>query len=157
MDAIMLDSIDTNRLKRNMGQIFKTVHEEQTPICITRYRIPAAILFPIYYDTKVETLALRGSGMLCITPKHFKDHLCDTVKEVQFGFKDQIHRVHAAAPTITWPKSKRAAIIKFHSKKKNAFVLLPFYRGKEIFGKEVEFSRCRWESLPFTDMRKNRH
>jgi hypothetical protein len=158
MDIITLDSINTNRLKRNLGKIFKTIHEEYCPVVITRYRQPAVILLPINYNTKVEVLALRGCpGGVLITPAYFKDHLSNTVKEVQFGFDDQVHQVRAPAPPKTWPKSKRAIIIKFHSKKKHAFVLLPFYRGKEVFGKEVEFSSCRWESLPFTDMRKNRH
>lgn len=155
-DSIILYSIDTNRLKRNLGTVFKDIHMDQQPLVITRYCQPSVILFPIHYNTKVETLALRGCRAL-ITPGYFKDHLCDTVKEVFFGFKEGVTHICAATPPKAWPKSKRAVIIKFCSPKKNAFVLLPFSMGKEIFGKTIICDRTKYNSLPFSDMRKNRH
>lgn len=159
MDTMVLHSIDTNRLKRNLGKIFKDVHIEQYPIVITRCRQPAVLLFPIHYSTKVEVLALRGCpGGVLITPEWFRNHISDVIKEVQFGFGEGVIRyVRTPVAPKKWPKSKRAVIIKFHSKKKNAFVILPFYRGKEIFGKEVLWDRRRYELLPFSDMRKSRH
>lgn len=158
MDTVMLDSIDTSRLKRNLGKVFKDIHESQHPIMITRNKQPSALLFPIHFNTKVEALALRGCpGGALITPKWFRDHISDVIKEVQFGFANQVRHVRAAVPPKSWPKSQTAVIIKFHIQNKSAFVLLPVYRGKEIFGQEVIGSRARYESLPFTDMRKNRH
>ena len=158
MDNVTLHSIDTNRLKRNLGTVFKDVHMDQQPLVITRYRNPSVILFPMHYSTKVETLALRGCpGGALITPAWFKDHLCDTIKEVFFGFKEGVTHICAATPPKAWPKSQRAVIIKFCSSKKNAFVLLPFSMGKEIFGKTIICDRTKYDPLPFTDMRKNRH
>jgi hypothetical protein len=104
----------------------------------------------------VETIAVRSNSKL-VTPAWFKDHLCDTIKEVFFGFDEGITHIRASCRPKTWPKSKMAVIIKFCSSKKSAFVLLPFSMGKEIFGKTIICDRTKYDPLPFTDMRKNRH
>lgn len=160
-EELVLHSIDTNRLRKSLGLIFRTIHESRVPVVITRFKRNVAILLPLDYNLQVEVLAVRFISKT-YTPHAFRDMISTSVKEVFSGAEgpNPGKPMYMYMPPAFYipdipPESKRAVIIRFV--RADDLILLPFYTWHGIFDKSLRVDNRKYKSLPFTDMRKNRH